>query len=811
MDLEIRMNSLGGGIVNKKDMTEQDIRTKYITPAILSAGWDRDLQMREEVSFTNGKVIVRRKTVKRGEKKRADYVLYWKPNIPIAIVEAKDNKHSVGDGMEQALEYAEILDIPFVFTSNGDGFMFYDKTAQEGKVQTELTLDKFPSPDELWHKYKLFKNIDDEADKIVSQEYYFNPNNNRRPRYYQCNAVNRTIEAIANGQNRILLVMATGTGKTYTAFQIIYRLWKAKSKKRILFLADRNVLVDDPMRKDFKFFNADTNNRKMIKIKNRDANKAYEMYFAIYQGVTGKEGFSDTYKDFSPDFFDLIVVDECHRGSAKDNSAWRKILEYFKNATQIGMTATPKETKDTSNIEYFGEPIYTYSLKQGIEDGFLAPYKVIRVGIDKDLEGYRPTKGKTDKYGYEIEDREYNVKDYDRNLVLEQRTELVAKRVTEFLKKNNSRFAKTIFFCVDQNHAQRMAQALRNENADLVNQNYKYVMQMTSDSEGVEELDNFMNPEETYPVLVTTSKLLTTGVDVDTCKFIILDSNINSMTEFKQIIGRGTRINEEHDKLYFTIIDFRNVTKLFADKDFDGEPVKIKETDGEIPLEDTEEIPVEDEPNTDTPENEDEKDTPSDVSFDPNDDNDKTKRTKYFVDDVPVSIINERVQYLDANGKLITESLVDYTKKNIRKEYATLDEFLQKWNSAGKKTAIIKELEEKGIFFDELQEEVSKDLDPFDLICHIAFDMPPLTRKERANNVKKRNYFGKYNDVARQVLEALLDKYANEGLKNIESIEILKVPDMARFGTLVEIIKSFGNKDKFMEAITELERELYVA
>lgn len=797
--------------MNKKDMTEQDIRTKYITPAILSAGWDRDLQMREEVSFTNGKVIVRRKTVKRGEKKRADYVLYWKPNIPIAIVEAKDNKHSVGDGMEQALEYAEILDIPFVFTSNGDGFMFYDKTAQEGKVQTELTLDKFPSPDELWHKYKLFKNIDDEADKIVSQEYYFNPNNNRRPRYYQCNAVNRTIEAIANGQNRILLVMATGTGKTYTAFQIIYRLWKAKSKKRILFLADRNVLVDDPMRKDFKFFNADTNNRKMIKIKNRDANKAYEMYFAIYQGVTGKEGFSDTYKDFSPDFFDLIVVDECHRGSAKDNSAWRKILEYFKNATQIGMTATPKETKDTSNIEYFGEPIYTYSLKQGIEDGFLAPYKVIRVGIDKDLEGYRPTKGKTDKYGYEIEDREYNVKDYDRNLVLEQRTELIAKRVTKFLKKNNSRFAKTIFFCVDQNHAQRMAQALRNENADLVNQNYKYVMQMTSDSEGVEELDNFMNPEETYPVLVTTSKLLTTGVDVDTCKFIILDSNINSMTEFKQIIGRGTRINEEHDKLYFTIIDFRNVTKLFADKDFDGEPVKIKETDGEIPLEDTEEISVEDEPNTDTPENEDEKDTPSDVSFDPNDDNDKTKRTKYFVDDVPVSIINERVQYLDANGKLITGSLVDYTKKNIRKEYATLDEFLQKWNSADKKTAIIKELEEKGIFFDELQEEVSKDLDPFDLICHIAFDMPPLTRKERANNVKKRNYFGKYNDVARQVLEALLDKYANEGLENIESIEILKVPDMARFGTLVEIIKSFGNKDKFMEAITELERELYVA
>lgn len=793
-------------------MSEQDIRTKYITPAILSSGWDRDLQMREEVSFTNGKVIVRRKKVKRGEKKRADYILYWKPNIPIAIVEAKDNKHSIGDGMEQALEYAEILDIPFVFTSNGDGFMFYDKTVKEGKVQTELALDEFPSPEELWQKYKAFKNINDEADKIVSQEYYFNPNNNRKPRYYQCNAINRTIEAIANGQDRILLVMATGTGKTYTAFQIIYRLWKSRTKKRILFLADRNILVDDPMRKDFKFFNADINNRIMTKIKNGVANKAYEMYFAIYQGVSGKEGFADTYKEFSPDFFDLIIVDECHRGSAKDNSAWRKILEYFKNATQIGMTATPKETKDISNIEYFGEPIYTYSLKQGIEDGFLAPYKVVRVGIDKDLEGYRPTKGKTDKYGYEIEDREYNVKDYDRNLVLEQRTELVAKRVTEFLKKNNSRFAKTIFFCVDQNHAQRMAQALRNENADLISQNYKYVVQMTSDSEGVKELENFMDPEETYPVLVTTSKLLTTGVDVETCKFIVLDSNINSMTEFKQIIGRGTRINEEQEKLYFTIIDFRNVTKLFADKDFDGDPVKIKETDGEIPIEDTEEIPVSDEEDTDTPENGgDDKYMPPDVTFNSDDDNDKSRPRKYFVDDVSVSIINERVQYLDANGKLITESLVDYTKKNIRKEYATLDEFLQRWNSEDKKTAVIKELEAKGIFFDELQEEVSKDLDPFDLICHIAFDMPPLTRKERANNVKKRNYFGKYNDVARQVLEALLDKYANEGLENIESIEILKVPDMARFGTLVEIINSFGSKNKFLEAITELERELYVA
>ena len=790
--------------VNKKQMSEQDIRTKYITPAILAAGWDRDLQIREEVSFTKGKITVRRKIVKRGEQKRADYILYWKPNIPL---EAKDNNHNIADGMEQALNYAEILDIPFVFTSNGDGFSFYDKTA-EHNVQTELVLNQFPSPEELWAHYKKFKGITEASEKVVAQDYYYNPNDDRKPRYYQCNAINRAVEAVASGQNRLLLTMATGTGKTYTAFQIIYRLWKSRTKKRILFLADRNVLVDDPMRKDFKFFNADSNNRKMTKIRDKKVDKAYEVYFAIYQGVTGQVGFADTYKEFSPDFFDLIIVDECHRGSAKDDSAWRKILEYFKNATQIGMTATPKETKDTSNIEYFGEPIYTYTLRQGIEDGFLAPYKVVRVGIDKDLEGYRPTKGKRGKYGIEIEDREYNIKDYDKNLVLEKRTELVAKRVSDFLKKNNSRFAKTIFFCVDIDHAARMAQALRNENGDLVRQNPKYVVQMTSGSEGVKELENFMTADEAYPVLVTTSKLLTTGVDADTVKFIVLDSNINSMTEFKQIIGRGTRINEEHDKLYFTIIDFRNVTKLFADKDFDGDPVKVKETDGEIPTEETEEPPTEDIPQDEVPKEEGQE-IPPDVTFDPDDDT--PKRVKYYVNDVPVSIINERVQYLDADGKLITESLVDYTRKNIRKEYATLDEFLQRWNSAQKKTAIVEELEQKGIFFEELREEISKDLDPFDLICHIAFDMPPLTRKERANNVKKRGYFGKYNEVAKQVLEALLDKYADEGLANLESMEVLKVPDVARFGTPVEILKCFGNKKKFMEAIAELENELYVA
>lgn len=787
-------------------MSEQDIRTKYITPAILAAGWDRDLQMREEVSFTDGKITVRRKVVKRGERKRADYILYWKPNIPLAIVEAKDNNHCIADGMEQALNYAHILDIPFVFTSNGDGFAFYDKTAIEGIIQSELTLEQFPSPQELWKRYKAYRGISDQSEAVVSQDYYYNPNDDRKPRYYQCNAVNRAVEAVASGQNRILLTMATGTGKTYTAFQIIYRLWKSRTKKRILFLADRNVLVDDPMRKDFKFFNSDSNNHKMTKIRNREVDKAYEVYFAIYQGVAGQGDFTDTYKEFSPNFFDLIIVDECHRGSAKDDSAWRRILEYFKNATQIGMTATPKETKDTSNIEYFGDPLYTYTLKQGIDDGFLAPYKVIRVGIDKDLEGYRPTKGKRDKYGNEIEDREYNIKDFDRNLVLEKRTELVAKRVSDFLKKNNSRFAKTIFFCVDIDHANRMAQALRNENVDLAKQNSKYVVQMTSGSEGVVELENFMAADESYPVLVTTSKLLTTGVDVDTVKFIVLDSNINNMTEFKQIIGRGTRINEEYDKLYFTIIDFRNVTKLFADKDFDGEPVRIKETDGAIPTEEMEELLI-DNLQGDTPLGESDDDSLG-VSYEADE---SSRRIKYYVNDVSVSIINERIQYLDGSGRLITESLVDYTRKNILKEYATLDAFLLKWNSAEKKTAVVEELEQKGVFFDELREEISKDLDPFDLVCHVAFDMPPLTRKERANNVKKRGYFGKYNEVAKQVLEALLDKYANEGLDNLESMEVLKVPDVAKFGTPVEILKHFGNKKKFMEAITELETQLYVA
>ena len=790
--------------MNKKQMSERDICTKYITPSLQNAHWDIQKQVREEVSFTDGRIIVRRKMVTRGKAKRADYILYYKPNIPLAVIEAKDNNHSIGAGMQQALEYADILDIPFAYSTNGDGFIEHDRTITSGQVERELPLNKFPSPQELWQRYSTYKEFNSDQAKVYTQDYYFEQGG-KKPRYFQRVAINRTTEAIAKGQDRILLVMATGTGKTYTAFQIIYRLWKAGIKKRILFLADRNVLVDQAMTNDFKPFEG-----KMTKIKNRVVDKSYEIYMALYQGISGYNEFKNIYKEFSRDFFDLVIIDECHRGSAKDESAWREILEYFSPATQIGMTATPKETKTVSNIDYFGEPIYTYSLKQGVEDGFLAPYKVIRVNIDKDLEGFRPTAGKKDKHGLEIEDREYNVTDYDNTLVLEKRTELVAKRVSDYLKNNDTRFAKSIFFCANIDHAERMRQCLVNENADLVQENHKYVMRITGDNEeGKNQLDNFIDPASTYPVLVTTSKLMTTGVDAQACRYIILDSVINSMTEFKQIIGRGTRIREDYDKMYFTIIDFKGVTKHFADPNFDGEPVKIKVTDEDIPVEDKEEVIDDD--------NEDEShdngeaiifDPPPDIGIDEDDDK---KRVKYYVDDVMVQVVSEKVFYYDKEGKLVSESLIDYTKKNILNEYADLDQFLQKWNATEKKEAIIKELEERGVFFEELQEEVGLEMDPFDLICHVAFNQPPKTRKERADNVRKKDYFSKYGETAKQVIDALIDKYADEGLENLESMEVLLIPEFNKFGSLHDIINNFGGKEKYMEAVNELKEKLYSA
>lgn len=782
--------------MDKKKLSERDICTKFITPALEQAGWDKKIQFKEEVTLTDGRIFVAGRTAVRQKKKRADYVLYYKPNIPLAVIEAKDNNHSLGDGMQQALGYSEILDIPFVFSSNGDGFLFHDKTVTgQGKLEQELSLNDFPSPENLWDKYSQFKGLSPDQEKVFTQDYFYEQDG-ISPRYYQTVAINRITEAIAKGQDRILVVMATGTGKTFVAYQSIYRLWKAGIKKRILFLADRHILLDQARTNDFRHFGD-----KMTKITNQNADKSYEVYLALYQSLTGNENTFDLFKQFSPSFFDMIVIDECHRGSARDDAKWREVLTYFNGATQIGLTATPKETKEVSNIEYFGDPVYTYSLRQGIDDGFLAPYKVIRVFIDKDLEGYRPEKGKLDRYGNEIEDREYNVTDYDKNLVLEQRTELVAKKVSDYLKENNSRFDKTIFFCVDIDHAERMRQFLVNENPDLASQNSKYVMRITGDNaEGKAQLDNFIDPAEQFPTLVTTSKLLTTGVDAKTCKLIVLDSNINSMTEFKQIIGRGTRIREDYDKLYFTIIDFRSVTKLFADPDFDGDPVKIKETTGRIPTED-----------------EDDGDDGTDTGGKPpkggviGDMPPVRGYGKVYVDDVGVKIIGEREQYYDKNGKLITEALKDYTKKTFKQEYAELKDFLVWWESSDKKTVILEELKEKGIPVDGLKKEVGKDFDLFDLICHVVYDKPSLTRRERADNVKKRNYFEKYGEKAKKVLEALLDKYADEGIESLESLEILKIDPFNELGSPVEIVKMFGDKDKYVEAIKDLEKELYSA
>ncbi len=782
--------------MNKKSLSERDICTKFITPAIIKAGWDRDRQFLEEVSFTDGKIYVKGKLAARGAKKRADYILYFKPNIPIAVIEAKDNNHSVRAGIQQALDYAQCLDVPFVFSSNGDGFIFHDKTAKDVPLEIELSLDEFPSPQQLWAKYKVFKGITEpEHERITSQDYYFD-GSGRRPRYYQQIAINRTIEAIAKGQNRILITMATGTGKTYVAFQIAYRLWKAGVKKRILFLADRNALIDQANRNDFKHFG----DKKTV-VKNRRVDKSYEVYLAIYQGISGSEEEKNIYKQFTRGFFDLIIIDECHRGSARDDSAWHDILKYFNKATHIGLTATPKETKAVSNIEYFGEPIYTYSLRQGIEDGFLAPYRVIRVGINVDLEGWRPERGKTDKEGYLVVDRMYNVTDYDRTLVIDERTQIVAKKLTEFLK-GYDRFAKTIVFCVDIDHAQRMRSALVNENPDLVAENSKYVMQITGDNEeGKRELDNFTDPEQKYPVIATTSELMTTGIDAITCKVIVLDANIASMTKFKQIIGRGTRINEDYDKKYFTIIDFRNATDLFADPDFDGEPIQIKEVSSDVDITDIELPDVDFPPDVELP---------PEPPLPPEEPPELPHtRLKVYVNGVDVSILISRELYFDQHGKLITTSLKDHTREIIRGQFASLNDFINKWNSSDKKTVLIEELKQQGILVEALYKAVNKELDLFDLICHVAYDQPPLTRKERAENVKKRNYFTKYGEQARRVIENLLDKYADEGIDDIESMEVLKVKPFTNFGSPVEIIRAFGSKKKYLDAIHELEMELY--
>ncbi|EIX6753850.1 DEAD/DEAH box helicase family protein [Salmonella enterica] len=799
--------------LNLSTLTEADIITKRVMPAILKAGWDNTTQIRQEVKLRDGKVIVRGKVAARRTVKSADIVLYHKLNMPLAVIEAKANKHEIGKGMQQALGYAHLLDVPFVFATNGDGFIFHDKTAT-GAIEREITLDEFPTPDELWQKYCQWKGYTAAQMPIVTQDYY-NDGSEKRLRYYQLQAINKTLEAVSNGQNRLLLVMATGTGKTLTAFHIIWRLWRSGVKKRILFLADRNVLVDQTRLDDFQPFGS-----AMTKITGRTLDPAFEIHLALYQALTGNEEHQKAFKQVSPDFFDLIIIDECHRGSASEDSAWREILDYFSSATQIGMTATPKETHEVSNSDYFGDPIYTYSLKEGIEDGFLAPYKVVRVDIDVDLQGWRPVRGQSDLNGELIDDRIYNQKDFDRTMVIDERTELVAKTITDYLKRTNP-MDKTIVFCEDIPHAERMRRALINLNPEMVKRNDKYVMKITGDDEeGKGQLQNFSDKKKEWPVIVTTSELMTTGVNVKTCKLIVLDQTIRSMTKFKQIIGRGTRIEQDYGKLWFTILDFKKATELFADERFDGIPEKVMEaTPNDISDPDSgfnetleEETPdvfadedingADEDPATYT--------TSTMGGSGPLPEEEDNRVRKFHINGVTVGVVSQRVQYYDADGRLVTESFKDYTRKTVLKECASLDDFVRKWQDADRKAAVIKELELQGILWDVLAEEVGKDLDPFDMLCHVVYGQPPLTRKERADNVRKRNYFTKYSDAAQTVLSNLLDKYADAGVEEIENIQVLKLKPFDLMGTLQEIITDgFGDKGTYMQAVSDLESEIY--
>jgi len=773
----------GMGSDSMSKLTEEDVKYRFISPAIEKAGWDKE-QVALEHYFTAGQMVVRGKTARRRKGKKADYILSQKSGrVPLAIIEAKDEDHSLGAGMQQAMEYAQILNVPFAYSSNGKGFLEHDFFT--GK-EAEISIDSFPTEDELWSRYLQGESISEEKDHIVKEPDHYDYITKIRPRYYQRIAIQKTLEAITKNQKRILLVMATGTGKTFTAFQIIWKLREANAVKKVLYLADRNVLIDQTMSDDFKPLQ-----KCMTKVKGKDLDSAFEVYMSLYQQLAGDD-FEEPFRDFKPEFFDLIIVDEAHRGSAKEESRWRKILEYFSPAIHIGMTATPKETKYVSNINYFGDPVYTYSLKQGIEDGFLAPYKVIRISIDKDLEGWRPYLGQLDDDGNVIEDREYNIKDYDRKLIIDERTKTVAKRITEWLH-TNGRFSKTIVFCVDIDHAERMRQALINENNDLVKENPKYVMRITGDNpEGKAQLDNFQDVHEVYPTIVTTSKLMTTGVNTKTTKLIVLDTNINSMTEFKQIIGRGTRLYPEYGKKYFTILDFRGVSRLFADPDFDGDPAFIyepKETDTDWTIKEDDGI----------------YELPDDTYDHPEESDNK----KYRIRGLEVAIINERVQYYDIDGKLITESIKDYSKRNILGEFATLDEFLHYWTTSERKEKIIEELKEHGVLLEALRDESGKDFDDFDLILHVAYDKKPLTKKERVERIKKKGYLHKYSDVCQEVLSGLLDKYMDGSVVELESTKTLQNTPFDKMGSPRSIAKLFGGRKGYLSAVKELQNEIY--
>lgn len=767
---------------NKKSLSEEDIKNRYITPALDKAGWEKT-HYRMEYYFTAGRVLIQGKQHARKEGKKADYLLFASPNNPIAIVEAKDNNKPVGGGLQQAIEYAKILDVKFAYSSNGDAFIEHDFLT--GK-ETEIPLDAFPTKEQLIERLRANNNLTAEQQHIVDEPYYFDQDS-KEPRYYQRIAINRTVEAVAKGQNRILLVMATGTGKTFTAFQIIHRLTKSGAKKKVLYLADRNILIDQTMVQDFRPFK-----KVMTKIKNRVMDSSYEIYMALYQQLVDyDDNGEDPFKEFAPSFFDLILVDECHRGSARDDSAWRKILEYFKSATQIGMTATPKVKDGANNLDYFNEPLYTYSLKQGIEDGFLAPYRVTNSFINVDLEGWSPEEDETDIHGYLIEQGYYSRKDFGREVALLKRREIVARRITKMLHQIG-RMTKTIVFCTDVEEAEAMRELLVNLNSDLCKKDARYVMRITGDDNyGKKQLDNFIDVDEPYPCVVTTSEMLSTGVDCKTCGLIVIDKEIGSMTEFKQIVGRGTRLRIDKGKWHFEILDFRNATQLFKDREFDGDPDPKDDEGGKKGGNGG---------------------SGGRKGGEGGDGKTGEGHRKYIVDGHDIRITHEKVSYLGADGHtLVTESLTDFTRKSIRGKYATLDDFINNWNEVDRKKVIVDELKEYNVLIDAVREANPQlaDADIFDIICHVAFDRKPMTRRERANNVKKRDYLSKYQGMARQVLETLLDKYADNGIIELENENVLELPPFNQIGTPVKIIKFFGGIKGYMNALTELKTELY--
>lgn len=772
-----------------RSMSERDICTKFVTPALQRVGWNIQTQVREELTLTDGRIIVRGGSPMRGRQKRADYVLYHKPHIPLAVIEAKDASHSVGAGMQQALEYAEMLDVPFAISTNGLSALIHDRTLSGSQLEVEISLDLLPSPDELWTRYCEWRKLDRVQRSVADQDYHIS-NGEKGPRYYQEIAANRAVEAIARGQSRLLVVMATGTGKTYTAFQIMWRLWKAGVKKRILFLADRNILIDQAKMNDFQPFGP-----AMTKIARRQVDKSFEIYLSLYQAVTGAEEVRNIYKQFSPDFFDLIIVDECHRGSAPEDSEWRAILEYFSSATQIGLTATPKETKDVSNVDYFGEPIFTYSLRQGMEDGFLAPYRVIRYDLDRDLAGFRPEKGGVDRFGAEIEDKVFRQAEFDKSLVLERRTKLVAQKITDFLRKTDI-YDKTIVFCENQSHADRMRVELANANPQLVAEDHRYVMRMTSsDLAGVAELDKFIDPESRYPVIVTTSKLLATGVDAKTCKLIVLDQVIQSMTEFKQIIGRGTRIDEAHGKRFFTIMDFKRATERFADPDFDGDPVQIYE-----PAEDGPPLP------------EGEREGSPEIAADRQEDEVVQSRRVYFVDNVEVNVVDTRYQYLDENGALVSESLRSYARKRIVQKYPTREDFDAAWENSPSTSVFLRPFEEAGVLVSTLRDEVdaAKPWDSYDLLRFVAYGIEGMSKQERVAALRSSGFLSQLEGKQLAVIELMLTLYADDDQSPFETAKVLQLKPFEVIGTPVEIVKAiFGGRQNYESILSRMKQTLY--